>query len=111
MKKIVLSIVFIVSVLLISESTLAANESINTRLKNQESRIQKGCGKGQLTKKEKKVLKNEQKKIKKLIKTLSSDRDFSSEDKKKVHIALNQARVHIFTKRYNKKIKHIRKVQ
>ena len=100
-----LSIVSVVSVLIVSESTLAAGESINIRLKNQASQIQKGCNRGQLTKGEKKTLNNEQERIKALIKSLSSDQDFSPEDQKKVHSALNLAGVHIFRQRYNKKSK------
>lgn len=105
MKKRALSLIPVILVSLVSGSALAASESINTRLKNQESRIQKGCEKGQLTKDEKKILRKEQEQIKLLIKRLSSDQKFSSKDKKKVHLALTQARVNIFTKRYNKKNK------
>jgi hypothetical protein len=102
MKKIVLSIISVILVSQVSGSALAAGESINARLKNQESRIQKGCDRGQLTKKEKKTLRKEQERIKLLIKKLSSDQNFSSEDKKKIHLALTQARLNIFAKRYNK---------
>ena len=108
MKKIILSTVAIVSILLVSESALASNESIKNnesikiRLKSQESRIQKGSDKGQLTEKEKQTLKNEQKNIKKLIKKLSKDHVFSATDTKKIHILLDQASLHIFKKRYNK---------
>lgn len=106
MKKIVLNVVTIISILLVSESTLASNESIKIRMKNQELLIQKGCDKGQLTKREKTILKNEQKKIKKLIRKLSKDQDFSAKDQSKVHAVLDQARLHIFKKRYNKKAKN-----
>ena len=106
MKKIILSTVATVSILLVSESALATtSESIKTRLKSQESRIQKGSDKGQLTEKEKQTLKNEQKNIKKLIKKLSKDHVFSAKDTKKIHTLLDQASIHIFKKRYNKQTK------
>ncbi len=107
MKKIILSIVSIVSILLVSESALATSESIKIRLKNQEFRIEKGSDKGQLTKGEKQTLKNEQKHIKTLIKRLSKDHVFSATDTKKVHAVLDQASIHIFKKRYNKQTKNI----
>ncbi len=106
MKKIILSTVAIVSILLISESALANNESIQIRLKSQESRIQKGVDKDQLTEEEKQTLKNEQKHIKKLIKELSKDHVFSATDTKKIHALLDQASIHIFKKRYNKQTKN-----
>ncbi len=106
MKKIVLNITSIVSILIISGSAVATeNDSIPLRLKKQESRIQKGCDRGQLTKDEKKILRKEQEKIKQLIKKLSSDKVFSPEDKNKVHAALDKASIHIFKQRYNKKSK------
>jgi kynurenine formamidase len=104
MKKTALSIVSVVSILLVSESVLAA-ASIKTRIQKQESRIQKGCDKGQITTSEEKTLKNEQKNIKKMIEKLSQGHSISSESKKKVHTALNRASINIFKKRYNSKSK------
>ena len=105
MKKTALSIVSVVSILLVSESVLAAATSIKMRIQKQESRIQKGCDKGQITTGEEKILKNEQKSIKKMIEKLSKGQSISSGSKKKVHAALNRASINIFKKRYNNKSK------
>lgn len=104
MKKTILSIASIVSILLVSESVLATG-SIKTRIQKQEMRIQKGCDKGQITNGEERSLKNEQKSIKKMIKKLSRGRSISSGSKKKVHAALDRASINIFKKRYNNKSK------
>ncbi|MCK5896904.1 MAG: hypothetical protein KAG20_08865 [Cocleimonas sp.] len=101
MKKITVSIVSVVSILLISEPSLAASPSIDMRIKSQELRIQKGRDKGQITKEEEKILKNEQQNIKKRFKKLSLKSDFLLRKKKEIHVALDRSSVHIFKKRYN----------
>ncbi len=105
MKKIALNIVSVVSILLVAESALAANVSIKTRIQKQEMRIQKGCDRGQITNSEERILKSEQKSIKKMIKKLSQGRSFSAGSKKKVHAALDRSSINIFKKRYNNKSK------
>jgi hypothetical protein len=105
MKKIVLGIASVLSVVLISEAAFATSASINARIKNQEFRIQKGCDNGQITNGEEKTLKNEQKNIKKMISQLSNSQGGALHNKKKVHAALNRSSVHIFEKRYNNKTK------
>jgi len=105
MKKIILTIVSAVSILLVTDAALAASESIKSRLLKQESRIEKGCDKGQITDKEENALKNEQKNIKIMIKKLSSDQAFSVKNKRKIHAALNRSSLHIFKKRYNNEVK------
>jgi len=108
MKKITLTIVSAISILLVTEATLAGNESIKSRLQNQESRIEKGCDKGQITNKEESALKNEQKNIRTMIKKLSTGEKFSVKDKRKIHAALNRSSLHIFKKRYNGEVKSSR---
>jgi hypothetical protein len=105
MKKITLSIVLVVSIFLLPESVPATDTSIKTRIQNQELRIQKGCDKGQITSREERFLKKEQKSIKKMIKKLSQGQSFSANNKKKIHAALNRASLHIFKKRYNSESK------
>ena len=102
MKKILLSTAILVSILLLSESVLAADSSVNTRIKTQEFRIQKGCDKGQITNKEEFILRKEHKKIKKMIRRLLRNRPISLQNKNKMHSALNRASLNIFKKRYNK---------
>jgi hypothetical protein len=105
MKKITLTIVSAISILLVTEATLAASESIKSRILKQESRIEKGCDKGQITSTEESSLKNEQKNIKEMIENLSSGQAFSVKNKRKVHAALNRSSLHIFKKRYNNEVK------
>ena len=105
MNKKIVSIISIVAIMLLSESVLAAGSSITARIQEQESRIQKGCDKGQLTEKEEAALKREQRNIKSMIKSLSRDHVVSSNDQIKIHAALNKASVNIFKKRYNRETK------
>ena len=105
MKKILLSTAALVSILLLSESVLAAGASVNTRIKTQEFRIQKGCDKGQITKREEFVLRKEHKKIKVMVRRFLRSPPVSLQSKKKMHSALNRASLNIFKKRYNKKSK------
>jgi sucrose-6-phosphate hydrolase SacC (GH32 family) len=101
MKKITVSIVSAISILLISESSLAASASLDMRIKNQELRIQKGRDKGQITKEEERILQDEQKNIKRMLNKFSSKHDISPKNEKEIHVALDRSSVHIFKKRYN----------
>ncbi len=101
MKKILLSTIALASILLLSEPILAAGASVNTRIKTQEFRIQKGCDKGQITNREEFILRKEHKKIKKMIKRLMQSHPVSLKNKKKIHSILNRASLNIFKKRYN----------
>ena len=105
MKRILLSTITLVSILLLPASILAAEVSVNTRLKTQALRIQKGCDKGQITKKEEFVLRKEHKKIKVMIRQLQQSPPVSAKTNKKMHSALDKASLNIFKKRYNKKVK------
>lgn len=105
MKNRVLGIASVIFITLISESVLAASESISERIKNQTSRIEKGCDNGQITNGEEKILKKEQTKIKKMIGKLPNSQPISLDRKKSVHAALNKSSIHIFEKRYNNKTK------
>ncbi|HIO93226.1 MAG TPA: hypothetical protein EYG68_10355 [Leucothrix mucor] len=105
MKKILISTISVVSIFLLSESILAAGSSVKARLQSQELRIQKGCDRGQITNNEELLLRREHKKIKAMVERLMRNRPVSVKSKKKVHVALNRASVHIFKKRYNKQSK------
>jgi len=105
MKKILLSTAVLTSILLFSEPVLAADIAINTRIKTQEFRIQKGCDKGQITNKEELILRKEQRRIKIMIRRLLRNRPISRQNKRKIASALNKASLNIFKKRYNNKSK------
>ncbi len=105
-KRLLITLVTI-SILLLSESVLATDsvsldKRIEQRLKIQAVLIQKGCDKGQITKKEEAILRKEQSKIKAMVRKLMHRKNVSVKNKKKIHSVLDKARIRIFMKRYNK---------
>lgn len=107
MNKIFLLTMSTVLVLLFSESVLAApsaTPSVESRVQNQQARIEKGRSKGQLTTQEEKTLKQEHTRIKSLLRNLTKKQGLSKKDEKRMHKELNKASLHIFKKRYNGKV-------
>lgn len=80
--------------------------SFDKRIERQKSRIKQGVKSGELTRKEAKSLRNQQKKIAKLDRKFTSDGKLSKHERHKLKKRLDKASKRIYRLKHNDKIRH-----
>lgn len=95
MKKLISMMVFLIFLLVVSVGVMAQTKKVNVRQKTQQARIAEGRASGELTKKETRMLKAEQRHIRRSKKRAKSDGEVTPEEKVKLERKQNRANRHI----------------
>ena len=105
MKKIVM-----VSILALTAALISANQAsagiVKERMHNQALRIQHGIAIGELTRHETRILKQEQRRIRRLRKIAWTDGRFSPRERRRIEKLQNRASNHIYRLKHNSKRRH-----